>query len=45
MKGLMENLYLLVAAVALIGIVVGAVYRFLGQPSEKQKEKLSLIHI
>lgn len=40
MKGLMENLYLLVAAVALIGIVVGAVYRFLGQPSEKQKEKI-----
>ena len=40
MKWLVENLYLLVAAVALIGMAVGSVYLFLGQPSEKQKEKI-----
>ena len=40
MKGLMENLYLLVAAVALVGAAATVACRFLGQPSEKQVAKI-----
>ena len=40
MNWLVENWYLIVAAVALIGTAVAVAYRFLGQPSEKQVEKI-----
>ena len=40
MKWLVENWYLIVAAVALIGAAVAVAYRFLGQPSEKQVAKI-----
>ena len=40
MKWIIENLYLLVAAVALIGTAVLAVYRFLGLTTENQKKKV-----
>lgn len=40
MNWLVENWYLIVAAVALIGAAVAVAYRFLGQPSEKQVEKI-----
>ena len=40
MKWIIENLYLLVAAVVLIGTAVLAVYRFLGLTTENQKKKI-----
>ena len=40
MNWLVENWYLIVAAVALVGAAATVAYRFLGQPSEKQKEKI-----
>ena len=40
MKWIIENLYLLVAAVSLIGTAMLAVYRFLGLTTENQKKKI-----
>ena len=40
MKWIMENLYLFIAALAVVGGCAVVVYRFLGQPSEKQKAKV-----
>ena len=40
MNWLVVNWYLIVAAVALIGAAVAVAYRFLGQHTEKQKEKI-----
>ena len=40
MKWIIENLYLLVAAVSLIGTAMLAVYRFLGLTIENQKKKI-----
>lgn len=40
MNWLVENWYLIVAALALIGAAVAVAYRFLGQPSEKQVAKI-----
>ena len=40
MKWLVENWYLIVAALALIGAAAIVAYRFLGQPSEKQVAKI-----
>ena len=40
MKWLVENWYLIVAAVALVGAAATVACRFLGQPSEKQVAKI-----
>ena len=40
MKWLVENWYLIVAAVALVGAAATVAHRFLGQPSEKQVAKI-----
>lgn len=40
MKWIVESWYLFVAILAGMGALGGAVYRFLGQPSKKQKEKI-----
>lgn len=40
MKWITENLYLLIAAVAVVGSCAAVAYRFLGQPREKQVDKV-----
>ena len=40
MKWIMENLYLLIAAAAVVGSCAAVAYRFLGQPREKQVAKV-----
>lgn len=40
MNWIMENLYLFIAALAAVGSCTAVVYRFLGQPREKQVAKV-----